>query len=159
KPSSVRTRPMSDELLDVAIATAGGQELWNTLHGLKVDIAIGGPIAQPLHLLESRRGSKPSAADQFRAPGPQRPRSADSGTPFRDGASGRIVPSRPDLRLSQSRSRTLRAVALLTRPCGGRPAVGVGTPGAHPNAGRPLRLSGCGPARGWRRRPARLHIW
>ncbi len=35
---------MSDELLDLAIATAGGQELWNTLRGLKIDISIGGPI-------------------------------------------------------------------------------------------------------------------
>jgi len=34
---------MSDELLDLAIATAGGQELWNTLRGLKIDISIGGP--------------------------------------------------------------------------------------------------------------------
>ncbi|MFB7737034.1 hypothetical protein ACFC08_22135 [Streptomyces sp. NPDC056112] len=35
---------MSDELLDLAIATAGGQALWDTLRGLKVDISIGGPI-------------------------------------------------------------------------------------------------------------------
>ncbi|MEV7187388.1 hypothetical protein [Kitasatospora sp. NPDC093102] len=35
---------MSDELLDPALATAGGQELWDTLCGLKVDISIGGPI-------------------------------------------------------------------------------------------------------------------
>ena len=35
---------MSDELLDLAIATAGGQDLWNTLRGLKIDISIGGPI-------------------------------------------------------------------------------------------------------------------
>jgi hypothetical protein len=35
---------MSEELLDLAIATAGGRELWNTLRGLKVDISIGGPI-------------------------------------------------------------------------------------------------------------------
>ena len=35
---------MSEELLDLAIAATGGQELWSTLHGLKVDISIGGPI-------------------------------------------------------------------------------------------------------------------
>ncbi|MFE4334101.1 hypothetical protein ACFRQM_33225 [Streptomyces sp. NPDC056831] len=35
---------MSDGLLDLAIATTGGQELWNTLRGLKIDISIGGPI-------------------------------------------------------------------------------------------------------------------
>jgi hypothetical protein len=35
---------MSDRLLDLAIATAGGQGLWNTLRGLKIDISIGGPI-------------------------------------------------------------------------------------------------------------------
>ncbi|GGT52824.1 hypothetical protein P6B95_41210 [Streptomyces atratus] len=35
---------MSDELLDLAIATAGGQEHWDTLRGLNVDISIGGPI-------------------------------------------------------------------------------------------------------------------
>ncbi|MFJ9447610.1 hypothetical protein ACIRRH_38105 [Kitasatospora sp. NPDC101235] len=35
---------MSDELLDLAIATAGGRELWDTLRGLKADISIGGPI-------------------------------------------------------------------------------------------------------------------
>jgi hypothetical protein len=29
---------MSAELLDLAIATAGGQELWNTLRGLKADV-------------------------------------------------------------------------------------------------------------------------
>jgi hypothetical protein len=35
---------MSEELLDLAIATTGGHELWNILRGLKVDISIGGPI-------------------------------------------------------------------------------------------------------------------
>jgi hypothetical protein len=35
---------MSEELLDLAITTTGGHELWNTLRGLKVDISIGGPI-------------------------------------------------------------------------------------------------------------------
>ncbi|MET8421218.1 hypothetical protein ACWD7C_40415 [Streptomyces sp. NPDC005134] len=35
---------MSAELLDLAIATAGGQELWNTLRGLKADVSIGGPV-------------------------------------------------------------------------------------------------------------------
>ncbi|GAA3367391.1 hypothetical protein GCM10020367_67390 [Streptomyces sannanensis] len=35
---------MSDELLDLAIATAGGQEPWDTLCGLNIDISIGGPI-------------------------------------------------------------------------------------------------------------------
>lgn len=35
---------MSEELLDLAIATAGGHELWSTLLGLKIDISIGGPI-------------------------------------------------------------------------------------------------------------------
>lgn len=35
---------MSDELLDLAIATAGGQELWHSLRGLNIDISIGGPI-------------------------------------------------------------------------------------------------------------------
>ncbi|MFF2144867.1 hypothetical protein [Kitasatospora sp. NPDC058190] len=35
---------MTGELLDLAIATAGGRELWNTVRGLKVDLSIGGPI-------------------------------------------------------------------------------------------------------------------
>lgn len=35
---------MSEELPGLAIATTGGHELWNTLHGLKIDISIGGPI-------------------------------------------------------------------------------------------------------------------
>ncbi|MFE5096481.1 hypothetical protein ACFRCI_40765 [Streptomyces sp. NPDC056638] len=35
---------MSDGLLDLAIAATGGQALWNTLRGLKIDISIGGPI-------------------------------------------------------------------------------------------------------------------
>src|ERR1700758_429854 len=35
---------MSDDLLDLAIATAGGHELWNGLRALKIDISIGGPI-------------------------------------------------------------------------------------------------------------------
>jgi hypothetical protein len=35
---------MSEELLDLAIATAGDRQLWNTLRGLKIDISIGGPI-------------------------------------------------------------------------------------------------------------------
>ncbi|WP_377273475.1 hypothetical protein [Peterkaempfera sp. SMS 1(5)a] len=35
---------MGDGLLDLAIATTGGQELWNTLRGLRIDISIGGPI-------------------------------------------------------------------------------------------------------------------
>jgi hypothetical protein len=34
---------MSDNLLDLAIATIGG-ELWNDLRALKIDISIGGPI-------------------------------------------------------------------------------------------------------------------
>jgi hypothetical protein len=35
---------MSEELLDLAIATAGGHQLWSTLRGLRIDISIGGPI-------------------------------------------------------------------------------------------------------------------
>jgi hypothetical protein len=35
---------MTGELPDLAIATAGGRELWNTVRGLKVDLSIGGPI-------------------------------------------------------------------------------------------------------------------
>ena len=35
---------MIDDLLTLAIATSGGQRLWNTLRGLRVDISIGGPI-------------------------------------------------------------------------------------------------------------------
>ena len=35
---------MSDDLLDAAIATAGGRELWNGLRALNIDISIGGPI-------------------------------------------------------------------------------------------------------------------
>ncbi|MGK4585134.1 hypothetical protein [Kitasatospora sp. HPMI-4] len=35
---------MADELLDLAIATAGGRELWRTVSRLRVDISIGGPI-------------------------------------------------------------------------------------------------------------------
>jgi len=35
---------MIDDLLTLAIATSGGQRLWNTLRGLRVDISLGGPI-------------------------------------------------------------------------------------------------------------------
>ena len=35
---------MTEQLLDLAIATTGGRELWSTLRGLKIDISIGGPI-------------------------------------------------------------------------------------------------------------------
>jgi hypothetical protein len=35
---------MSEDLLDVAVTTAGGFDLWNALRCLKVDISIGGPI-------------------------------------------------------------------------------------------------------------------
>jgi hypothetical protein len=35
---------MTDDLLTLAIATTGGQRLWKTLRGLRVDISIGGPI-------------------------------------------------------------------------------------------------------------------
>lgn len=35
---------MPDDLLDLAIATAGGHELWNGLRALKIDISIGGPL-------------------------------------------------------------------------------------------------------------------
>lgn len=35
---------MTDEILELAIATAGGRHLWNTLRGLKINISIGGPI-------------------------------------------------------------------------------------------------------------------
>jgi hypothetical protein len=35
---------MTEELLDLAIETAGGHRLWSTLRGLKIDISIGGPI-------------------------------------------------------------------------------------------------------------------
>lgn len=34
---------MSD-LLDLAVETAGGRELWSTVHALRVDLTIGGPI-------------------------------------------------------------------------------------------------------------------
>jgi hypothetical protein len=43
-PSLERTLPMGEELLDLAIATTGGQQLWKTLRGLRIDISIGGPI-------------------------------------------------------------------------------------------------------------------
>ncbi|HET9256479.1 MAG TPA: hypothetical protein VFO16_14955 [Pseudonocardiaceae bacterium] len=35
---------MADDLLDLALAATGGQELWKTLGGLRIDISIGGPI-------------------------------------------------------------------------------------------------------------------
>ena len=35
---------MSDNLLELAIATTGGRELRKTLRGLRIDISIGGPI-------------------------------------------------------------------------------------------------------------------
>jgi hypothetical protein len=35
---------MSDDLLDLAVATTGGQRLWDTVAGLRIDISIGGPI-------------------------------------------------------------------------------------------------------------------
>src|ERR1700760_2990323 len=35
---------MTEELLDLAIETAGGRRLWSALRGLKIDISIGGPI-------------------------------------------------------------------------------------------------------------------
>jgi hypothetical protein len=35
---------MPDDLLNLAIATAGGHELWDGLRALKIDISIGGPI-------------------------------------------------------------------------------------------------------------------
>jgi len=35
---------MSTELLDLAIASAGGRELWDTLSGLKADVSIDGPV-------------------------------------------------------------------------------------------------------------------
>jgi hypothetical protein len=35
---------MSDDLLDLAIVTTGGQQLWKTLRGLRIDISIAGPI-------------------------------------------------------------------------------------------------------------------
>jgi hypothetical protein len=35
---------MTDDLLELAIATTGGRELWKTLCGLRIDISIGGPI-------------------------------------------------------------------------------------------------------------------
>ena len=37
---------MTDDLLELAIATSGGRELWKTLRGLRIDISIGGPITQ-----------------------------------------------------------------------------------------------------------------
>ncbi|MCV7419990.1 hypothetical protein H7K45_05515 [Mycobacterium yunnanensis] len=35
---------MSDDLLDLAVDAAGGRELWNTVHALRVDLTVGGPI-------------------------------------------------------------------------------------------------------------------
>lgn len=35
---------MSGDLPDLAIATAGGRDLWSTVHALRVDLTIGGPI-------------------------------------------------------------------------------------------------------------------
>ena len=35
---------MTDDLLELAIATIGGRELWKKLRGLRIDISIGGPI-------------------------------------------------------------------------------------------------------------------
>ena len=35
---------MTDDLLELAIATTGGRELWKTLRGLQIDMSIGGPI-------------------------------------------------------------------------------------------------------------------
>jgi hypothetical protein len=33
-----------DDLLATAIEAAGGQELWNTLRSLTVDLSVGGPL-------------------------------------------------------------------------------------------------------------------
>ena len=35
---------MTGNLLELVIATGGGHELWKALHGLRIDISIGGPI-------------------------------------------------------------------------------------------------------------------
>jgi hypothetical protein len=35
---------VTDDLLELAIATIGGRELWKELRGLRIDISIGGPI-------------------------------------------------------------------------------------------------------------------
>jgi len=35
---------MTDDPLELAIATTGARELWKTLRGLRIDISIGGPI-------------------------------------------------------------------------------------------------------------------
>ena len=35
---------MAEELLDLAVAAAGGRELWSRLRGLKIDLSVGGPI-------------------------------------------------------------------------------------------------------------------
>ncbi|MER8186015.1 hypothetical protein [Kitasatospora sp. NPDC094015] len=35
---------MSAELLDLAIDTAGGRELWDTVRGLEVDLSVNGPV-------------------------------------------------------------------------------------------------------------------
>jgi hypothetical protein len=35
---------MTDDLLNLALVATGGQELWKTLGGLRIDISIGGPI-------------------------------------------------------------------------------------------------------------------
>jgi hypothetical protein len=35
---------MTDDPLELAIATTGGCELWKTPRGLRIDISIGGPI-------------------------------------------------------------------------------------------------------------------
>jgi hypothetical protein len=36
--------PMTDDLLEVAIAATGGRDPWNRVSALKIDISIGGPI-------------------------------------------------------------------------------------------------------------------
>ncbi len=35
---------MSEDLVDLALATTGGSQLWSTLRGLKIGLSVGGPI-------------------------------------------------------------------------------------------------------------------
>jgi hypothetical protein len=39
-----RSLCVTDDLVATAIEAAGGQNLWNTLRGLTIDLSVGGPV-------------------------------------------------------------------------------------------------------------------